>query len=180
MQAWRAINKDPEILGEDPVKATIDGLIEADIIAVPDGFTTVPMRTLFRHSFDKDHGNRTSSKERQTIACAVYEENTELKQRDVARLLGVQASHVSTWVSHILARRREERQSKATRLSLLGWAQEEVAGRLGVSQDTISKDLQKTSEWKISVKSLLAAGHPVDVVGKRLNLPATLIWATSL
>jgi transcriptional regulator with XRE-family HTH domain len=46
-------------------------------------------------------------------------------------------------VSDLLAKRREDRRAKALRLSMLGWTQEEIGERLGVSKPTVNEIVRK-------------------------------------
>jgi hypothetical protein len=86
------------------------------------------------------------------------------------RGLALSKSTVYEWVSHFINRARADRQTKAWRLSMLGWTQEEIGERLGRMDDTtISKDLKNSEIGKIQVS-----------IGKNWNDQGVAEWANRM
>jgi hypothetical protein len=85
------------------------------------------------------------------------------------RGLALSKSTVYEWVSHFINRARADRQTKAFRLSLLGWTQEEIAERLEVDQGLISKDMKNSEIGKIH-----------NSIGKQWNDKGVAEWANRM
>jgi transcriptional regulator with XRE-family HTH domain len=78
---------------------------------------------------------------------------------------------VSEFASDILAKRREERRAKALRLTRLGWTQQQIAARLGVSQPTVNGDIKNFEP------ELLNSGHKPEEIALRLGVPVQIVLA---
>lgn len=178
LKAYQKVAEQPELC-EDGFKP--DGTIPADFDQIPEG---VPPK-LYAASLSARHGDRLTGPESRALARELYEANPDFKQQEVVRWLSVSAATVSTWVSDITARKREERMVKAGRLQMLGWTKEETAEHLGVNPDTVTEDRRKFSELKNSVCAFLASrgalqAHVVVEAAKRFGMPVTLAWAMAL
>lgn len=137
---------------------------------IPDG---VPVK-LYAASLSARHGDRMAVADLRDVCREVYGENPEYKQADVAKLLGIKQQRVSEFVGDILAVRREERRAKVQRLSLLGWAGQEIAHRLDVDPATVTRDLHSTDS------GILQSGHAPEEIARRLGVPIQLVLAQQL
>lgn len=183
-EAMRAGDEFPPMIIEHETHRLLDGKhrLEAyrkierksapvEIHTVPDG---VPAK-LYAASLSARHGDRLSNADLKQVVRDIYAADDTLSQKRVAQLLGVNEGTVSTFVSDILARRREERASKALRLSLLGWTQAQIAERLGVDERTLRRIGQNFESKDLS--GLLDSGHTDDDIGLRSGLPVQLVKA---
>ena len=100
-----------------------------------------------------------------------------MKCQTVTFCANAPAGPVYRWVSHILKREKLNRESKAWRLSKLGWTQQAIGEKLGVSQDTISQDTRNSQLGKIR-KDWNDKG--IAEVANRLNLSLTDCYAAAL
>jgi DNA modification methylase/predicted transcriptional regulator/uncharacterized ParB-like nuclease family protein len=130
----------------------------------------VPVK-LFAASLSARHGDRMSNGDLRDVVRETYTTNPEFKQKDVAALLAVSPARVSEFASDILAKRREERRAKALRLTRLGWTQEQIAARLGVSQPTVNGDIKNFEP------ELLNSGHKPEEIALRLGVPVQIVLA---
>lgn len=127
------------------------------------------------------HGDRMSNADLKALAEAEFEDDPTMKQKDWGSRLGVSASTVSRWVSHITDREKRSRSTRAWRLTKLGWTQAEAGERLGVDRSLISLDVKESHlgdfhtllgpNW--NDKGLVATAE-------RLDLPLTDAWAAAL
>ena len=72
--------------------------------------------------------------------------------------------------------------SKAScRLHRLGWTQEEIAEKIGTSQNHFTQQfLHQFPDLEIGVKNLLDSGIPHLDVAERFNMPLIMVWAIDL
>lgn len=153
------------------------GEIEAEWRKVPDGMTA----RYFAATLSAQHGDRLSNADIKKIAEAEFGENPDLDPTVWGSGLGVSKSTVYRWVSHILERERASRSSIAWRLSKLGWTQQEIADKLGVTQKTISEDIQNSHLGKM-YKDLGEHWNEkgISELAKRLNLQLVDCYAAAM
>ena len=100
------------------------------------------------------HGKQLTYEEKKWLARRLYEEHHgELTQKEIAEILAVGNSTVSSWCSDINHKKREERKQKAIELYLdyLSYpTQEEVAKALDITQKTVSNYIQNFKNELIS------------------------------
>ena len=56
---------------------------------------------------------------------------------DLAEKLGVSRQSINLWVSDIRARQRTSRDSTIIRLARLGWSQEKISDKVGLSRNRV-------------------------------------------
>jgi hypothetical protein len=99
----------------------------------------------------------------------------EWNQDRIAKYLGVGRQRVSECVSDLTAKRRMTRQAHATRLSMLGWTQTEVAGVLDASQQSVSNDLTNSAD-----SGIFSSGLDASDIASRIGWDLTLTTAKML
>jgi len=150
--------------------------IEAEFHTIPNG---IPAK-LYAAGLSAKHGDRIKAAERKAIAREIYEENPDFHLADIMEHLGISLGSAHGYVSDILARRKETQKMIAFRLSLLGWTQDEISEKMGVSRDVVRNFVGDFSDLKKSPKNLLTEGHPHGEVSKRQSMPIQLVWAIDL
>jgi len=73
------------------------------------------------------HGLPLTREDMRRQARKICERNPDIKEQEIADILGVRRRTVSEWVKDIKARQKAEREAVVYRLNLLGWTQEEMA-----------------------------------------------------
>jgi hypothetical protein len=127
------------------------------------------------------HGDRMSNADLKELAEAEFEADPAMKQKEWGARLGVSASTVSRWVSHITDRDKRSRATRAWRLTKLGWTQVEAGDRLGVSDRQIRDDREESHLQDLPV--LLGPDwndKGLAATAERLDLPLTDAWAAAL
>ncbi len=132
---------------------------------------------LFAASLSARHGDRVANSDLKFVCREVFTDNPEMNQEGVGKLLGITQQRVSEFVADILARLRESRRTKGLRLSILGWTQQEIAQRLGVSRPLINEDLQKVRNTGSGKTDFFTSGHADEEIGQRLGWPVQLVKA---
>lgn len=138
------------------------------------------LKKLYAAGLSAKHGDRITSANRKEVAREVYENDPDFTLSVLAKYLSVSVGTSHSYVSDILARRKEAQKMIAFRLSLLGWTQEEIGEKIGVHQTVVGDYLREFSELKKALKNLLAEGHPHLDVAERYNMPLQLVWAIDL
>lgn len=129
---------------------------------IPEG---VPAK-LFAASLSAKHGDRINGDELKTIAREIAETNPDYDLKTIAKYSGVTRQTVSKWVGDIVEHRRNVRQISAALLSRAGWGQQQIADHLGVSQRTVSNDVNA---------DILASGLTEDLLQEAAaSLPASV------
>lgn len=120
--------------------------INAEWHQVPKGMTP----RYYAATLSAQHGDRLSNADLKVIAEAEFEDNPNIDPAIWGLGLGISKSTVYRWVSHILERERASRASIAWRLSKLGWTQQEIGEKLGVTQGMIAQDIKNSHLGKIN------------------------------
>ena len=195
LDAMRAGDVFPPIVLEADTKRLIDGLHRLKAVEqlskedakhdgkIPVQFVTVPEDVpakLFAASFSVRHGIGITTADRKATARETIEANPEFNTVTLAKYLGVSDETARSYVGDILAKRREERASKAYRLSRLGWTQKAIAEALGVTTETLRVDSQNFQDIGKSAISQLTSGLPHDEVALRHGVPLNLVHAIEM
>jgi hypothetical protein len=143
--------------------------MQVEYHTIPDG---VPVK-LYAASLSTKHGDRIKPAERKAIAREIMEENPDFTLATLAEYLGISLGSSHSYVADLLARRKETQKMIAFRLNLLGWTQQEVSEKVGVSQGNYGRDfLPQFSNLKIEVKKLLSSKHKMFHKCGTLSPPA--------
>ncbi len=181
--AMKSGDQFPAMVLEEETNRLLDGKhrLEAyklvGITEAPVEWKTVPEDIpikLFAASLSARHGDRLNNEDTKTVVRECWNLMNEEKApgKVVAKLLGRSEGTVSSYVSDLVAKHREDRRAKALRLSMLGWTQEEIGERLECSQHTISDDLSRNFDTE-----LFASGHTPEEIALRLGLPIQAVLA---
>ena len=119
--------------------------IEAEIMDIPR--EQVLIESVRRNS---KHGLQLSLKEKKRLVRQLYRKGTMTRQEDLAQLFSVSQPTISNWVSDYLYNERKARREDAWELFHEGGTQAEIAEELGVSQQTVSRDLKLLTRKMIS------------------------------
>lgn len=144
---------------------------------VPEGMTA----KRYAAKLSARHGDRMSNADLKALAleeCEADPKNFDVKA--FIKEMGVGESTVYDWVGHILSREKEQRQWSAVRLSMLGWTNEEVGARLGVSEGTIRGDRKNSESGVSTIHELHKDRVERHEIARRFNLPPTLVEAITL
>jgi predicted transcriptional regulator len=129
---------------------------------IPEG---VPGK-LFAASLSVKHGDRIKGEELKEIAREIADSNPEYDLKTIAAYSGVTRQTVGKWVGDIVEHRRLVRQAKALILTRAGWGQQQIADHLGISQRTVSSDVNGDIVANDLTEDLLreaAEGMPSEV-----------------
>ena len=96
----------------------------------------------------------------------------------LAQKLGVTRQTINLWISDIRARQRTNRNSTIIRLSLLGWTQEKISEKIGLSQNRISEIIGNTNICNID--NLLDQGHTMEYIAAHFQMDLALARAIRL
>jgi len=82
------------------------------------------------------HGDRLTPNDKKQVARDIASTDPECKYTEdaLAQKLAVTRQTINTWISDIRARQRTNRNSIIIRLSRLGWTQEKIAEKIGLSR----------------------------------------------
>lgn len=119
--------------------------IEAEIMDIPR--EQILIESVRRNS---KHGLQLSLKEKKRLVRQLYRKGTMTRQEDLAQLFSVSQPTISNWVSDYLYNERKARREDAWELFHEGGTQTEIAEELGVSQQTVSRDLKRLTRKMIS------------------------------
>lgn len=153
------------------------GEVVVAVVDVPEGMSA----KFYAATLSAKHGDRMSNADLKALAEEEFEADPSLSQKDWGRQLGVSESTVSRWVSHITSRARQERSSKAWRLSKLGWTQAEIGEHLGISRSRVSEDVEESHLQDFDTRLGPDWNDKgVAAEAERLNLPITEAYAAVL
>jgi hypothetical protein len=157
--------------------------VPVEMVSVPGGVSAKH----FAATLSSRHGDRMSNADLKELAIEEFDpadRDPDWAMPDAqewGRDFGISKSTVYEWVSHFINRARADRQTKAWRLSRLGWTQQEIADRLGVSQQSASDDTRNSEIGKIGT----ALGESWNTTGvaewaNRMNVPLTDAMAAAM
>jgi DNA-binding XRE family transcriptional regulator len=126
------------------------------------------------------HGDRLSPKDKKQIARDIATSDPECRwtEEALAEKLGVIQQTVNTWISDIRACQRAGREVTIIRLNRLGWTQEQIAQRVGISQGRVAQIINNTNFGEIN--NLLSQGRAMDYIARHYNMDLALAWALRL
>jgi len=101
--------------------------------------------------YNKQHGDRTSEKDKRETARYIAENDPEAtwSQQAIADMIGAPQQTVSTWIADIRAKQIASRDSQVYRLRLLGYGVDFIAGLLDISPGRVSQIFNSTEFGKI-------------------------------
>jgi len=90
--------------------------------------------------YNKQHGDRTSEKDKRETARYIAENDPEATwtQQAIADMIGAPRRTVSDWIADIRAKQVASRDSQVYRLIRLGWTQTKTASIVGIDQSLVS------------------------------------------
>ena len=153
----------PAIIIEEGTNRLLDGkhrmlaYERAEILDVPVEIRKVPDGMNAKHyaaTLSSRHGDRMSNADLKGLALEEFnpDEHKDIEgwqmpdAQSWGKEFGVSQRTVYEWVSHFINRARADRQTKAWRLSQLGWTQQEIADRLDSKRETVRNDLGHNCE----------------------------------
>ena len=147
-EALEAGDEFPPLVLEEGTNRLLDGKhrLEAykkvEMAEVPVEWHTVPegmSAKYYAATLSAAHGDRLSYTDLKALAEEEFTANPSMSAADWGRRLGVPERTVQRWVSHITDRWRRSREIQIWHLYQLGWTQEEIAKKLGVTQGLVSQ-----------------------------------------
>ena len=126
------------------------------------------------------HGDRLSANDKKRVArdIALSDPECHVRETDLAEKLGVSRQSINLWVSDIRARQRTSRDSTIIRLARLGWTQEKISDKVGLSQNRVSEIIGNTNIGNID--TLLSQGHDMEYIARHFQMDLPLTWALKL
>jgi transcriptional regulator with XRE-family HTH domain len=126
------------------------------------------------------HGDRLTPNDKKQVARDIASKDPECAYTEtvLAEKLGVSQQTVNAWITDIRARQRTNRNSIILKLSLLGWPQEKIAEKIGLSRNRISEIVGNTSFDNID--TLLAQGREMEYIAAHYQMDLALTWAIKL
>jgi len=127
------------------------------------------------------HGDRLSLSDRSFQARRIVELNPKVSNEVLSAKFGVTQQTVSTWVSDIRARFYASRDSLIYKLSLLGRAQQEIAGQFGLDQPRISQIISELAKLKTLIQSdFNEKRKSIEEICQYYHVDEPLAWAVIL
>jgi transposase len=127
------------------------------------------------------HGDRLSESDKKNkVAREVANADPDQKWTEdtIADHLRVSQQTVNKWISDIRNRQKESRKSRIIKLDRLGWAQDEIASAVGLSQNRISEIIGNTNFGNFD--NLLDQGRSMDYIAKHYSMDLALAWGLRL
>ena len=130
--------------------------------------------------YNLTHGDRLSPKDKKRIARDIASSDPDCKWTEdaLAQKLGINQQTVNTWISDIRARQKTGRNVVIIRLSRLGWAQEQIAEVVKLSQNRISEIIVNTNFGEID--NLLSQGRDMSYIAGHYQMDLAMAWALRL
>ena len=133
---------------------------------------------------NKGHGDRLKTDEKRLLAEETAEKTPkeEITQKKIADSLGVTQKTISNWIAHIRGRQNAGRDATILRLSMLGWTQEEIGEKVGITKGRVSQVFNNIpiSKIKQETQSFLEQGKSMEWIADHYSLDMPLLWATRL
>ena len=127
-----------------------------------------------------NHGDRLSTNDKKRVArdIAILDPECSFTETALAEKLGVSRQSVNLWVSDIRARQRTSRDSTIIRLARLGWSQEKISDKVGLSRNRVCEIVGNANIGNID--TLLAQGHDMEYIARHFQMDLALTWAIRL
>jgi DNA-directed RNA polymerase specialized sigma24 family protein len=150
--------------------------IEAEYHEIPEGMSA----KLYSAQLNMKHGDRMTPKDKETLACELFNENPDCDLKDLAKLLSTSQRTLYRYLDDLLVARKNKDRAETIKLHLLGWTQKEIAQKLGVSQSVISERLSDFAIYQKTILLFHADDMRAEEIARRHNLPISVIWAIVL
>ncbi|WP_299984051.1 MerR family transcriptional regulator, partial [Desulfobacula sp.] len=126
------------------------------------------------------HGDRLSTNDKKRVArdIALSDPECSVRETALAEKLGVSQQSVNLWISDIRARQRTSRDSTIIRLGRLGWTQDKISDKVGLSRNRVCEIVGNTNIGNID--TLLAQGHDMEYIAAHYQMDLALTWAIRL
>jgi hypothetical protein len=126
------------------------------------------------------HGDRLSQTDKRQVARDIVTRDPEcrLSEGMLAQNLGVTRQTVNNWIKDIRARQKASRDSTILRLNRLGWTQQKIAEKVGISRNRVSEIVGNANFCIID--TLIAQGRDMPYIAGHLNMDLATAWATKL
>jgi len=126
------------------------------------------------------HGDRLSATDKKRVARDIASTDRECRWTEaaLAEKLGVTHQTVHIWISDIRVRQKASRDTIIIRLNRLGWSQEKISEKVGLSQNRVSEIIGKANFCNID--NLISQGHDMDYIARHYNMDLPLAWALRL
>ena len=126
------------------------------------------------------HGDRLTTRDKKQVArnIALSDPECHVREMDLAEKLGVSRQSINLWVSDIRARQRTSRDSTIIRLARLGWIQEKISDKVGLSRNRVSEIVGNANIGNID--TLLSQGHDMEYIARHFRMDLPLAWALKL
>lgn len=143
-------------------KHRIEAYKKAGVEDIPVEEREIPEGMTAKHyaaKLSSRHGDRMSNADLKALALEEFDPDlhadnpdwTMPDPKEWGKEFGVSKSTVYEWVSHFINRARADRQTKAWRLTQLGWTHPEIASHLDSSRQTIDNDANNSEIGKIGM-----------------------------
>jgi transcriptional regulator with XRE-family HTH domain len=126
------------------------------------------------------HGDRLTIADKKRIARDIATSDPDHTYTDtaLAEKLGVSRQAVNTWITDIRARQKTSRTGTIIRLHRLGWTQENISTRVGLSRNRVSEIVGNAIYGNID--TLLEQGRDMAYIASHYQMDMALAWALRL
>jgi len=128
------------------------------------------------------HGDRLTNEDKKMMCRRMAEEDKDIKItiNEFARIFGVSKSTINGWISDIRARQRGTRNNLIYRLNFMGWTQEMIAEKVGMSREGIRDIIngEKSNFGKIA--NDYKSGKSIEEIAKFYGLDLITTWTIIL
>ena len=130
------------------------------------------------------HGDRLSHEDMKQTSRKIATDDPEKKytEQKIADQLGIPQQTVHDWIADIRANQTASRNNIIYRLAFLGWTQDEIAEKTGLTSRTIREIGSNTEIGKISafINDQLKKGNTIEQAAGKLEIDHTLAWTIHL
>jgi hypothetical protein len=177
LEAHKCINKDKEVKDELKAKEIDAFFFNDDTLEKKDNLKILRIEAI---SQNLKHGDRLDNKDKQECCRRMAEDDREItiKEKDFAEIFCVSRQTVNNWIKDIRAKQRGSRNNIIYKLSLLGWAQEEIGDVVGLDQSVIAKIMQNANFGNLHKE--YNEGKPIEQIAKYYGLDLQTTYAICL
>ncbi len=125
-------------------------------------------------------GLKLSESDARKTARAAYARNPKLTSAQIASRVKRSQRTVNEYLKDLRAAYEMQQDLLILKLDRLGWPQEWIAERIGLSQKTVDNHLVKMAELPKLLNSDLQRGFPVHKVAEKHGWPEPLVWSVAL
>lgn len=120
-----------------------------------------------------------NAKEAEDTARRLYTRNPSRDLKEIAKAVKRSKRTVQNYLKDLIAEKEQAQEVKLLKMNALGLPYSRIAGRLGITEDSIKKSIgAKLENFQIGTNIFdeYQKGFPVEKIAAKYNLPEPLVW----